>query len=134
MTNLAKTEEAELVNENDKAVTDEIKESDDDYRKRIQLAKEMEPMRLTNWFVDCPCTVLIVSFGILFLITGVVVTNGWIALTDPGNRDFLLWKDPIVVNNDKRTLAYEYLEKYDGDKTKDIRSQNEGGWNIYVIF
>ena len=79
-------------------------------------------MRLTNWFVDCPCTVLVVSFGILIAITALVVTNNWIAQTDPGNRDFLLWSDPIVIKNDKRTLAYEFLEKYDGDKTKDIRS------------
>jgi len=79
-------------------------------------------MRLTNWFVDCPCTVLAVSFGILIAITALVVTNKWIALTDPSPRDFLLWSDPIVINNDKRSLAYEFLEKYDGDKTKDIRS------------
>ena len=94
----------------------------------------MAPMRLTNWFVDCPCTVMCVAFGILFAITFVVVTNGWIALTDPSNRDFLIWDDPIVVNHDKRTLAFEYLEKYDGNKTKEIRSQDEGFWSIYIIF
>jgi hypothetical protein len=50
-----------------------IKESDDEYRKRIQLANEMEPMRLTNWFVDCPCIVMIVAFSILIATTAIVV-------------------------------------------------------------
>ena len=79
-------------------------------------------MRLTNWFVDSPCIVMAVAFAILFAITGLVVKFKWISQTDSSNRDFLLWADPIVVKFDMRNLAFEYLEKYDGDKTKDIRS------------
>ena len=88
-------------------------ESDDQYRKRIQLEKEMEPMRLTNWFVDCPFTVMLLSFAILIGISALVWQEGWFSLTDPNSRDFLLWKHPIVVKNDMRGLAYDYLEKYD---------------------
>jgi len=76
----------------------------------------MEPMRLTNWFVDCPCIVLMISFGILIFITFITVKFGWIAQTDPNNRDFLIWSDPIVEKFDRRNLAFEYLERYDGDK------------------
>ena len=57
----------------------EMKESDDEQRKRIQLKKEMQPMRLTNWFVDCPCIVILVNFAILIVITGAAVKFDWIA-------------------------------------------------------
>lgn len=36
-------------------------------------------MRLTNWFVDCPCIVMMVNFLILFVITGAAVKFNWIA-------------------------------------------------------
>ncbi len=55
------------------------KETDDQYRQRIQLAREMEPMKLTNWFVDCPCVMLTIAFGILILITAAAVSNNWVA-------------------------------------------------------
>ena len=36
-------------------------------------------MRLTNWFVDCPCIVMLVNFAILIVITGAAVKFDWIA-------------------------------------------------------
>lgn len=33
-----------------------------------------------------------------------------------------------------RNLAFEYLEKYDGDKEKDVRSQGSGSWDLNIIF
>jgi len=82
----------------------------------------MEPMLLTNWFVDCPCIVMIVAFGILFLVTGAVVKFGWIKQTDANSRDFLIWSSPIVAKYDMRKLAFGYLGDNTGNKIKEIRS------------
>ena len=78
----------------------------------------MEPMKLTNWFVDKPCTVLCVCFAILLFITGITFKQNWIFLSDTHDRDFLIWSDPLVERSDMKTLAFDYLEKYDGKRPK----------------
>ena len=46
----------------------------------------------------------------------------------------LIWSDPLVVRSDMKNLAFDYLEKYDGKKMKDIRTQINPMWSVTVIF
>lgn len=57
---------------------------------------------------------LVIGFIILFVIAYVANDLGYFEMNEQGNRDFLIWSDPAVIDWDKRILGREYIEKYDG--------------------
>ena len=61
---------------------------------------------------------------IFILLTVLCVLTGLLAISEVSPREYLVWKDPIVVSYDERNLALAYVEKYqDGGAVKGIRSQ-----------
>ena len=91
-------------------------------------------MWFTNVLVDRPCSILVGWFALLFLLTYGAVALDYFEMNTQGSRDFLIWDDPIVVATDKLSLAYEYIEKYDGDTIKATRIQRMSGWSTTILY
>ena len=63
-------------------------------------------MALTNLFVDRPCLVPSMFYLMLVGVSVFTFYFGYLmpSLPEGGSRDFLIWDDPIQVNNDKYSL------------------------------
>ena len=64
------------------------------------LIQEGQPMRMTNWFVDKPCTVMGVGFFVLIVISILAVTLGYFEQTEQHRREYLIWDDQMTKNYD----------------------------------
>lgn len=53
-------------------------------------------MWLTNAFVDYPCIILVLSFCILSSMAVVAYNLGYFELNLEGDRDMVMWDDPMV--------------------------------------
>lgn len=74
--------------------------------------------------VDWPWLSLGVCFSILICLAVLCLLTGLIAISEVTPREYLVWKDPIVVSYDERNLALEYVEKHqDAGSLKGVRSQ-----------
>ena len=58
-------------------------------------------MRLTNWYVDRPKTVLTIGFGLLIVISAISFYAGYFDLIPQHNREYLVWDHPSVIAWDK---------------------------------
>ena len=72
-------------------------------------------MKLTNWFVDRPCTVMLVGFGILLLITVVSYLLGFFKMTEQHHREYLIWDDKFTRLYDMRDAALDKILAAKGD-------------------
>lgn len=117
-------------------------ETYDEKNKRELLEKESTPFWLTNFFVKRPCVCLILIYGFLIYLTRVAFTNDMFSLADTNGRDFLVWSDPKVKDDDMRNIAREYITDNEdvvvGDDEEDeevaIRSKTDGRWSMTYIF
>ena len=66
-------------------------------------------MAITNLMVDKPCTVMIVTFIILFIFSGIAQAAGFFELKEQNNRDFLIWDDTRTIAWDKQVIAEDLL-------------------------
>lgn len=85
--------------------------SDDQKATLASLEEECKELCLTNFFVTRPCTWLSICYALMIAITIVCVRTGMIELSESEGRDWLVWSDPIIYNNDKRSLAKKYFEE-----------------------
>ena len=120
-----------------------IIETYDEKNKREQLEKESTPFWLSNLFVKRPCCCLIFVYIILIWLTTIAFDDDMYDLSKTDGRDFLVWTDPIVKNNDMRNLARTYIldqqdvELIDGeeiDKEVEVRSKYAFTWGMIYIW
>ena len=92
-------------------------------RDTINLLKEeSETMWLTDQFVMKPCSVLIIGYIILTLLTYVSVQLEFFEISDSSNRDFFIWSDKMTVDLDMYNIAVEYMDEKFGSSTQGVRS------------
>jgi hypothetical protein len=79
---------------------------------------ESEPMRITNFFVDSPCTVICSFYLILVICLFVTVAFSYMipSLGGGRSRDFAIVSSPIQIDNDIFNLAEEEMMATRGDK------------------
>ena len=70
--------------------------TNDELLKSLHLEQESKPFYLTNLFVDQPCKVLSIAYIILVIVTAIVFPLGYFEYSTFGQRDYLIWSDPIV--------------------------------------
>ena len=63
-----------------------------------QLAKESEPMWLTNKYVDTPCIPFCMCYVFLILCMLAAFSSGMYSISLDGTRDEKVWSDPIQIN------------------------------------
>ena len=63
-----------------------------------QLAKESEPMWLTNKYVDTPCIPFCMCYVFLILCMLAAYSSGMISISEIEDRDEKVWSDPIQIN------------------------------------
>ena len=123
--------------------SDETKiETYDEKNQRELLEKESTPMRLTNFFVRCPCCCLVMSFIILIWLTNVAFAGDMFSLADSNGRDFLVWTDVKVQDDDMRNIARQYITDQsdvvvDEDGKEEeiaVRSKFAGFWGMTFIW
>ena len=91
-------------------------------------------MALTNSYIKRPCTWIIFFYIFAIVITGLTFGLGFFDIEPVQERDFLVWDDPTVKNNDKQSLAIEFVESNSGKVEKTERTQNVVYWNMAVVF
>lgn len=55
--------------------------------------REGQPMKITNLFVDRPCTVMLSGFVVLILIAAASYMLGLFEMTEQHRREYLIWDD-----------------------------------------
>lgn len=95
--------------------------------------KLSEPNCLTKLFVNRPCTVLLVGFALMFVITGVVAYAGWLELNDPLDREYMVWEDKYVNDFDKSILAKREL-LVSGDDVAPLQSEIQIDWTVMLVY
>uniref|UniRef100_A0A7S3CP63 SSD domain-containing protein n=1 Tax=Strombidium rassoulzadegani TaxID=1082188 RepID=A0A7S3CP63_9SPIT len=98
------------------------------------LKKESEPLRITSLYVDRPCTVMLVGYLVLIIITFISISQNYfeIAGGSPRNRDYLLWNDPIVIESNKYILAKEWVANRTG--SSDVAVRSETGTTAFILY
>jgi hypothetical protein len=91
-------------------------------------------MRITNYMVDYPCRVICCSYLILIIFGAAAIGLGYMMpeLTGGRGRDFLIWKHPINVDQDKLILAMEYLMETKGDAIVDLQTENTN--TVFILY
>ena len=75
------------------------------------LWQESQSNKFLDLVVARPGVCLISSFLGCILLSALAVFVGFLELSDFGERDFLIWKDPTTRNFDLLNLAEEYVEE-----------------------
>lgn len=97
------------------------KEGEQDPEVLAQLLREGQPMRLTNWFVDRPCTVMLTGFGILILITAASYLLGFFKMNEQHRREYLIWDDKLTNTYDMRQAAIDEILASKGEQKQPER-------------
>lgn len=94
--------------------------------RRERLIAESTPMKLTELFVERPCTMLCGSYCILLALAVLAVMAGFFDLNTEQGREWYVWDDPITKDFEKYTLADTYISKNSGSDVLDVRSVRSG--------
>jgi hypothetical protein len=91
-----------------------------------QITRESTPMWLTNTMVDRPCTVILVSYFLLFVFAALTGKFGYMmpVLEGSRGREFSIWKDPLQIDYDKLLLADEFITDTKGDAVVDLQVES----------
>lgn len=91
-------------------------------------------MKITDYMVDKPCTVICASYAILIFFAALTGAFGYMmpVLEGSRNREFLIWKHPLQVDYDKLDLAEEYVTNTKGDAVVDL--QTESSNFIFLLY
>lgn len=85
--------------------------------------REGEPMMLTNYFVDRPCTIILGCMFVLIMISLISFLLGYFEMDNPSDREFLIWDDKRTISWDMQTVAKEYLKAAEeGEGQKALRT------------
>lgn len=58
-------------------------------------------MKITNHFVDRPCTIIAIGIFILIILTIIAMACKFFDMDPPGDREYLVWDDPRTISWDK---------------------------------
>lgn len=91
-------------------------------------------MKITNLFVERPCTVLSSGIAVLFLITFLSSALGYFDIAIQHNREFLVWSDDKVKDWDMQEAAKEAITAAKASKgPMKERVQNTPFWNPAIL-
>ena len=68
-------------------------------------------MWITDLFVDSPCKPICACYCFLLLCMVISGAAGYSVPSLPENRDYALWKHPVQVDADMKSLALEKIEE-----------------------
>ena len=88
------------------------------------LKSECKEMAMTTFFVERPCCCLTIGYCTLLLLTFITIQSGLVALSDFTSRDYLVWSDKIVLDNDLLSVAKTELSASSGaseNRTEQIK-------------
>ena len=92
-------------------------------RDTINLLKEeSQTMWLTDQFVKKPCSVLVIGYIILILLTYASIELEFFDISNSSDRDFFIWDDKMTVDLDMYNIAVEYMDEKFGSSTQGVRS------------
>ena len=81
----------------------------DETQRRRQLRRESREACLTNAFVNRPCCMMLLVYGLCWYLAYLSYALDYFKIANSGSRDFLIWDHPIVKNWDMRNLARMWL-------------------------
>ena len=58
-------------------------------------------MKITDMFVDKPCTIIMAGIALLILLTIIAVACKLFEMDSPSDREYLVWSDPRTMSWDK---------------------------------
>lgn len=123
---VARNDDDEIAEE--KNMIDDQKTDDPSHPdEAAHLEKLSRPNCLTNLMVKYPCTIIIVGFLVLFIISAITVRQKWMMPSDLNFRDFQVWGSETLNQFDKSTLLSDELGAGDGKAV--LQSQTVSSWN-----
>ena len=91
-------------------------------------------MRITDFMVDRPCTVICISYFLLLVFAVITGAAGYMmpSLEGGRNRDYLIWKHPLQVDKDTLDLADEFIRDTSGDAKVELQSETTN--QIFILY
>ena len=99
-----------------------------------ELYRLSEPIPLTDLMVRRSCVVVSISFALMVTISGFVFTMGWLLPNDPNDRDYLVWGNHYVNEQDKSQLVSKELLVSGDDEQSPLQSQAVSDWTVMVVY
>ena len=89
-----------------------------------QMIRESQPMKITNFFVERPCSAMGGGFFILLVLSIIAILLEYYLVDDGASgRDYLIWNDPIVLEYTKWQAATQFAEDNAPFKAEPERSK-----------
>lgn len=96
--------------------------------------REGKPMKLTSWFVDRPCTVMLTAIGMLVLIAVISYLLGFFKMTEQHRREYLIWDDEKTYLYDMREAAIDKILVSKGEFEQPVRFQEAKRWDSIILY
>lgn len=96
--------------------------------------REGQPMTITNFLVDKPCTVMITGYLILIVISLLSLGLGFFTVADQSPREMLIWDNQATLDFDMHTGAINKIQAAEDSVEQAVRIQEARKWDPVILY